>query len=84
VCVENVCVAPSSVPHKHPAKRRVRFKVPDDGFDQGEGVFESVYICQAMAIIKCMCVCILTMSPSPSLLSSPDKKRFNKAQLIDI
>nr|XP_046164169.1 consortin-like isoform X1 [Oncorhynchus gorbuscha] len=36
VCVENVCVAPSSVPHKHPAKRRVRFKVPDDGFDQDQ------------------------------------------------
>ncbi|KAM9432762.1 consortin-like isoform 4-T4 [Salvelinus alpinus] len=36
VCVENVCVAPSSAPHKHPAKRRVRFKVPDDGFDQDQ------------------------------------------------
>nr|XP_013996729.1 unnamed protein product [Salmo salar] len=36
VCVENVCVAPSSALHKHPAKRRVRFKVPDDGFDQDQ------------------------------------------------
>ncbi|CAB1330689.1 unnamed protein product [Coregonus sp. 'balchen'] len=36
VCVENVCVAPSSAPHKHHANRRVRFKVPDDGFDQDE------------------------------------------------
>lgn len=81
MCVENVCVAPSSALHKHPAKRRVRFKVPDDGFDQGEGVFESVYICPTMAIIKCMC---LHSYCHPLPLSSPDKKQFNKAQLIDI
>lgn len=43
VCVENVSLSASSEPksEKPTGKRRVRFKVPDDGYEQGECVFIS-------------------------------------------
>lgn len=41
VCVGSVNVSASSEPQpeKPTGKRRVRFKVPDDGYEQGECVF---------------------------------------------
>uniref|UniRef100_A0A4W5LYW6 Uncharacterized protein n=1 Tax=Hucho hucho TaxID=62062 RepID=A0A4W5LYW6_9TELE len=51
VCVENVCVAPSSAPHKHPAKRRVRFKVPDDGFDQDQAGGDSCLLLFLLCLV---------------------------------
>lgn len=40
VGVDNVSVSATSEPRseKAPAKRRVRFRVPDDGYEQGEFV----------------------------------------------
>lgn len=41
VCVDNLSVSASSEPRpdKLPAKRRVRFKVPDDSYEHGVFVF---------------------------------------------
>nr|XP_046239869.1 consortin isoform X2 [Scatophagus argus] len=53
VCVENVSVSGSSEPrHENlPAKRRVRFKVPDDGYEQDVGGGDSCLLLFLLCLV---------------------------------
>ncbi|XP_029904040.1 consortin [Myripristis murdjan] len=53
VCVDNVCASPSSEPQpsKPPAKRRVRFKVPDDSYEHDVGGGDSCLLLFLLCLV---------------------------------